>query len=112
MSLIDGGYLTFQEHTYSTSIDHDDTIRNTTIRERGNFSISASNDNNRYDSPRTYASTIDHDETIRETTTRERGIFSILDNNDGNRYESPIGKKSVLVHLIFCHEEGRDQLTY
>ena len=51
MSLIDGGYIDFQEHIYSSSIDHDDTIRETAIKERGTFSISDSNDDNRYESP-------------------------------------------------------------
>ena len=51
MSLIDGGYLDFQEQSYSSPIDHDDTTRETTTRERENFCISDSNDDNIYESP-------------------------------------------------------------
>ena len=51
MSLTDGGYLDFQEHTHSSSIDYDDTICETTTNQRANFSISASNVDNTYEDP-------------------------------------------------------------
>ena len=53
MSVIDGGYLSFdlQKHKYSSSIDYDDSVCETTTNERAILSAAASNGDNVYEEP-------------------------------------------------------------